>query len=168
MSSLYNAAWTLGLVNPSARLCELRTNPILLISRALYACLAAYMSSMIRFSLVRLPLDMMSKRLLESVSMCTGIGSFNMNSSCLRIARASSDRSANAMTSADSTERAMRLDLYDLYDIGIALLAASVRRTMRPSCEDKSALLAKAASLYATIRSESKSNLGIRIDALLS
>ena len=73
-----------------------------------------------------------------------------------------------AITSADNTERVMRLDLYDLYDTGATLLVASVRRITRPSCDDKSALLAKAASLYATIRSELKSYLGMRIDALLS
>ena len=81
---------------------------------------------------------------------------------------ASSERSAKAIASADNTVRATRLDLHDLYDTGTALLVASVRRTMRPSAEDKSALLAKAASLYTTICSESKPNLGMRIDALLS
>ena len=35
-SSWYNAAWTLGLVRPSARLRELLNRPILLISCALY------------------------------------------------------------------------------------------------------------------------------------
>ena len=88
-----------------------------------------------------------------------------MNSSYLQIERVSSERSANAMTSAGSTERDMFLELYDLCDTGIALLDASVERVMRPGCEDKSALLAKVASLYATTHSESKSNLEIRIDA---
>ena len=66
-----------------------------------------------------------------------------MNSGSLRVARASSDRSARAMASADITEQTMRLDKYDLYDTGIALLIASARMMMRPSCEDKSALLEK-------------------------
>ena len=91
-----------------------------------------------------------------------------MSWSCLRIARASLDRSANSMTYADSMEQAMRLNLYDLYDTGISLLLAWVRSMMRPSCEENFALLAKAASLYATIRGESKSSLEIRIDSLLS
>ena len=91
-----------------------------------------------------------------------------MSSCCLRIAKASLDRSANAMTYADIMEQAMRLNLYDLYDTGIVLLVASIRSILRPSCKDKLALLAKAALLYATIRSESKSSWGIRIDALLS
>ena len=74
-----------------------------------------------------------SERLLEFVSMCTGIRSFNMNSSCLQIARESSDRSAKTMTFEDSTVRAMCLDLYDSCDTGIALLAGSVKRILRPS-----------------------------------
>ena len=41
-----------------------------------------------------------------------------MNSTCLRMASASSDRSTNAITFADGTEQAIRLDLYDLYDTG--------------------------------------------------
>ena len=61
----------------------------------------------------------------------------------------------------------MSLDLCDLYDTGIALLIASGRRMMRTSCEDRSVLLEKAASLYATIRSELRLNLGMGIDALL-
>ena len=94
---------------------------MLLISWALYACRAAYISGIIRFSLVRLPFDIMSNMLLESVLMCYGIGCLRTNSNCLWIARASSNRSAKAITSADSTGRATRSDLYDLYETGLAL-----------------------------------------------
>ena len=123
---------------------------------------------MIRFLLVRLPLDIISNRLFESVNICTGIGCFKINSSCLRIARASSNKPENTMTSADSTDREIRLDLYDLYETGTALLEMSVSNTMHPSLYDELALLAKAALLHATTRRELKSNLGIRIEALLS
>ena len=76
-----------------------------------------------------------------------------MNTSCLRMSSASSERPAKAITSAEDIERAMRLDSYDLYDTDMALLVAPVRRIMRPSCEDKSALLAYAASLCAKVPS---------------
>ena len=126
------------------------------------------MSSMILFSLALIPLDMMSKRILESVRIWTGTGRFKMNSNCFRFASASSVRSASAMTSADNTERATRRDLYELYETGIALLDTSVRSTIDPSCKDKPMLLANAASLYATTQSVSRSSFGIHMDALLS
>ena len=64
---------------------------------------------------------------------------------CTRIS-ASSNRSAKAITSADSVERATRRDLYDLYETGIALWLSSAKRTMRPSYDDKLAFVANAAS----------------------
>ena len=91
--------------------------------------------------------------LLEPVSISTGTGRIKTNSNCLRIASASSNRSAKAITSGDSTERATRRDLYDLCETGTALWLSSVKRTMRPSCDDKEALLANTASLYAVILS---------------
>ena len=96
-----------------------------------------------------LPLDMMSKRILEPVRIWTDTGRFKMNSNYLRIAIVSSVRSANAMTSADNKERAARRDLYSLYETGIALLD-SQRTTVTSSCEDKYILFANATSLYAT------------------
>ena len=86
--------------------------------------------------------------------MCTGIGCLKTNSNFLRMAGASSNRSAKVITSADSTEREMHRDLHDLYETGIAVWLSSVKRTMRPSCDDKSILLANAASLYAVILNE--------------
>ena len=91
---------------------------------------------------------------LESVNMCTGIDCFGANSDCLRSASASSNRSGKAITSPDSTEPSTRRDLYDLYKTGIELWLSSVKRNMRPSCDDKSALLSNAASRYAVILSE--------------
>ena len=79
-----------------------------------------------------------------------------MNPNCFRIVSASSVRYANAMISADSSERATRRDLYGLYETGIALLDMSVRGNIRPSCEDKSILFANVTSLYATKQSVSK------------
>ena len=105
-------------------------------------------------SLVRLPFDITSSMLLESVSICIDIGCLRTNSNCLRIANASSNRSAKEITSAESTEHATRRDLYDLHETGIALWFSSVKRIMRPSCDDKSALLANAASLHAVIFNE--------------
>ena len=58
------------------------------------------------------------------------------------------------MTSADSKERTMRRNLYDLYEIDMELWSSSVKKTIRPRCQDKSALLANAASLYAVILNE--------------
>ena len=127
---------------------------MLLLICVLYACRAVYRSGMIRFSLVLLPFDIMSNMLLESLSTCTGIGCLKTNSNGLRIASASSNTSAKATTSANSTERATHRDFYYLYETCIALWLSSVRKTMRISCDDKSALLANAASLYAVILSE--------------
>ena len=86
--------------------------------------------------------------------MCTGIVCLRTSYDSLQIASASSNRSAKAITSTDITERATCRDLYDLYETGIALWLSSVKRTMRLSCDDKSALLANAASLYAVILNE--------------
>ena len=113
-SSRYSTAWILGMIRPSVRFGELLTKSILLISGALYACRATFMSSIIRFSLVRLLLYIMSNRLWDSINICTGIGCIETNSNCLGIANASLNKSAKAITSADSTERATRHDLYDL------------------------------------------------------
>ena len=76
--------------------------------------------------------------------------------------------STNRMTCADNTERGTRLDLYDLYEIGIALLDISVRVAIRPSYEDKSVLSANDSLLYATTRSVSRSSFGMHMNALLS
>ena len=133
VSSSYNAAWTLGLIRPSSRLCELLTNPILLIYRALYACRVTCISSIIRLSPVRLSLDVLSDRLLESVNICTGISYLNTNSNCSQIASTSSNKSAKTITSADSTEHATRRDLYDLQDTGTALWLSYVNMTILPS-----------------------------------
>ena len=86
--------------------------------------------------------------------MCTDLGCLRKNSNCLRIATGPSNRSPKATTSADSTERAIRHDLYDFYETVIALWLSSVKRTMRPNCDDKSALLSYAPSLYAVILSK--------------
>ena len=62
--------------------------PKLLISFDLYACRTAYISSIIRFSLVVLPLDVMLDKLLDSVNACTGIGCLKTNSNSLRVENA--------------------------------------------------------------------------------
>ena len=139
---------------------------MLLISCALYAFRAAYISSIIRFSLVRPPFDIISSMLLELVNMCTGVGCLKKNPNCLRIAIASSNRSAKVITSADSMERATRSDLYELYEASIALWLSSVKKTICPGWDEKSALLANEVSLYAVILNELQSSLGIRMYAL--
>ena len=112
--SWYKATWTFELVRSSARYCELLKKPMFLISCDLYACRAKYMSSIIRFSLVRLSFDMMSNKRLESVDICTGINSLKTNSNCLWIESASLNKPAKAITPADNTVYATRRDLYDL------------------------------------------------------
>ena len=86
--------------------------------------------------------------------MCTGIGCLRMNSNCLRIASASSNRSAKAITLSDSTERATSRDLYNIDETGIALWLSSVKETMRSNCDDNSALLANATPLNEVTLSE--------------
>ena len=93
-------------MSPSARLCELLTMLMSFISFASYTFLSAYMSSMILFSLALFPLDMMSRRVLESVKIRGGTGRFKMDFDYFRIASALSVRSAIAMTSTDKTVRA--------------------------------------------------------------
>ena len=105
------------------------------------------MSSMICFSHVRLIFDIMSNMLLESVSICTGISCLRTSSNCLRIASASSNRSAKEITSADNTEHVTRRDLNDFYEICIALWLLTLKRIMSPSCDDRSTLLENTASL---------------------
>ena len=68
---------------------------------------------------MRLPLDIMSNMPLLPVNICTGIDCLKTNFNCLRIASASSNRSAKAITSVDNRARATRRDLYDLYEAGI-------------------------------------------------
>ena len=68
---------------------------------------------------MRLSLDIMPNKLLESVDICTGIGCLNTNSICLRIASASSNKSAKAITSVDSMKCATCRDLCDLQETGI-------------------------------------------------
>ena len=91
---------------------------------------------------------------MESVYMWAGIGCFNMNSNWFRIASASSNKSAKAITSPDKTDCATRRDLYDLYQTGMEYWLSSVWRNIRLGCDDESTLLASAASLYAVICNE--------------
>ena len=100
--------------------------------------------------------------------MCTGISCLKTSSYCLRIASASSNRSSKTITLADNSERATGPNLYDLYETGIALQLSPVMRTMRPRRDDKSTLLANAASVYAVILNDLLSSQGIRLDALWS
>ena len=115
---------------------------------------------------MQLPFDIFSSMLLESASIFTSICCLRTNSNCSRIASASSNSSAKAITSADSTKRATRRDLYDLYETGIALWYSSVKTTKSPSCDDESALLENAASLFAIILYDLLSSLGTRMDSM--
>ena len=103
---------------------------------------------------MQLHFDIMSNMILDSVSTSTGVGCLKTNSNCLWTARASSNRSAKAITSADNTENATRHDFYDLYETGIPLWLSSVRRTMRTDCDNKSAILANSASPHVVIPNE--------------
>ncbi len=118
-------------VNPSARLSLERTKPIFEIYFIWYAPLAACTSNMMRFLLVREPLVIISNNDFESVRRCRGTARCTPCSTCDLSARASSNRSANAITLADNTERLTLLDLYLLYVIGMALLPSSMNSTMR-------------------------------------
>ena len=62
----------------------------------------------------------------------------------------SSDSSANVLTSTHNTDRATRVDFYDLDDLCIALLASSVSRFIRTYCELKLISFATFSSLYVT------------------
>ena len=75
-----------------------------------------------QFSFVQHSLDVISKGLFYSMSMCNIIRCFNMSSYSLRVDNASSDKSSNTINSADNTELATNLELYYLYDTGTALL----------------------------------------------
>ena len=99
------------LVGSSAIFSLERTNPILEISFFLYASRAACTSSMILFSLVRDPSLIISNRYFESVSNRTGTGLIVDCSNWDRIARASSNESANTTTSADRTDLVTLRDL---------------------------------------------------------
>ena len=90
-----------------------------------------------------------------------------MASNCFRIESSSLLGFANVITSADSTERATTLDLYDIYEIGIVFLDMLMRSTILLNCEDRSILLLNAALLYSTTRSVSKSNFVTDIEAML-
>ena len=59
------------------------------------------------------------------------------------------------MSFVGSPDRAIHLDLYDLYEIGIALLVESVRRMMRLSRDNSSMLSAHAVLLCVIIWSSS-------------
>ena len=100
----------------SEKLYEFLIKAILLISSAMYACIAAYMTSVICFSLIRLSLDIPYRTIVQSVCTCIGIGFFTMNSKCLQIASATSDRSASEITSFENTERFTSLELHNLYE----------------------------------------------------
>ena len=67
---------------------------------------------MIRFWLAREPLGVISNNHFESAIKGIGTSHPFAFSNCEHIANASSNMSANAITSADSTERATRLDSY--------------------------------------------------------
>ena len=98
-------------VNPSSRLSLERTKPILEISLDWYVWREAWISSMILFSLDFDPLLIISNYDFESVSKCMGTARISACSIWYLSATASSNRSANAITSADSTERVTLLDL---------------------------------------------------------
>ena len=110
-SSWYNDLWTLCFVRPLATLFQLLMRSTLFIFRSLYTCLAGYISSIIRFSLVRLPLDITSNILVGSINICSGIGCLKTSFICLQTASASSNKSAKAITPADYTTRATIRDL---------------------------------------------------------
>ena len=100
----------LDLVRQSAMFSFELTNPMLEISRVRSVSRAACMSSIIRFSLVRVPLLIMSTNDFESVKRGIGIAHSSVCSICDRITKASSNKSAKAITSAE------RIDLVTFLD----------------------------------------------------
>ena len=95
--------------------------PIFPISCAIYACLAAYITSITRFSVLRLTLYKISNTLLESFNICTGIGYLKMDSNFSQIASVQSNKSAKAITLADNTERETSHGSNDLSKTGMEL-----------------------------------------------
>ena len=131
MSSSFNDIYIFSLVGLSAMLYELLIKPILLISRAIHTCFATFMSNMILFLLVWTPFDTIWNALLHLVSRRSDIRSIDMSSRCFRYLSTSSDESIKAIFSSGINDCDTRLDLYDLYDIGMALMVSlvdSIRR----------------------------------------
>ena len=73
-----------------------------------------HVSNMIRFSLVRISLDMILKKILESDSICTGIAYFTMSSNCSQIEIASLEGSAttNSQRTARNVNRVLTYKTY--------------------------------------------------------
>ena len=72
------------------------------------------MSSIVRFSEMREPFEITSKRDLESVNSCTGIRRPHTSLNSTARVEATSNRSLNAITSPAIAERTTLFDLYDL------------------------------------------------------
>ena len=99
------------------------------------------MSSIRLLSEVLDPVAIMSNDPLLSVSRYNGTGCFGIVRSSEASARATSNMSLNGINLPAIDKHTTRRDLYDLSKIGTGLLLASKARTIRPSWEDKSALL---------------------------
>ena len=102
----------------------------------------------------------MSNKDFESVRRWTGAERLCASYNCVLSTQTSSNKSENALTSDDSTERVTLLDSLLFNDIGITLSLSSIRGKIRPSCDDKSLLFVYASSRYSTIRGLLLSSFG--------
>ena len=96
--------------------------------------------------------------------MWASTGCFKRNSNSFPIANAAQVRLENAISSTDSTDHSTRLYLYVLCETDFALYI-SVRAITRPSSEVSTFFECR--SLYATIRSTSRSSFGIHLHFLV-
>ena len=64
------------------------------------------------------------------------IGPVRISFQFFQTERAEPNRSTNVTASIDRTEQGTRLDLYEVYEIGIALLVGSVKSIIRPSLDN--------------------------------
>lgn len=151
----------MNLVKQSAKLSELFTSLMSDTSEVLDCSGAVVMFSINSLLDLRKPLDMTSKRQLESVNSFGATRRRNRRPTSLLNETAASLISANAITSPAIAERVIQRDLYDLKMIETLLPCSSTSNMMFPSWVDKLRLLAKDESEKATIRTVGASSFGM-------
>lgn len=138
-----------------------------LISCDLYGSHASVISIIVRFSVVRDPLDMTSNKDRPSVrSWADGFRTRRIASSNL-IVQDTSLLSLNATTSATMAVLKKHLDLYDRKCIGITIFSSSISFKMYPSCEKRPTIFPKLASAYPSTLTSFMFSFGMRIPVLL-
>lgn len=135
-------AWDITSVNPSATFLWIRTKQVSEITRSRKKSLAAVMYSIVHFSEVHKTLEITWNKFLLSVKIWTSVDLPNNFLSFCERKTPRSKISLNAITSTEITGVVIRLDYYDLKEIGATFPPLSPRNKIYPNYEDKSALLA--------------------------